>query len=190
MSGLLSRLFGGGKKASSKNQSSSDSELNSLLNDTISGLLEKANFDLNFDLVEKKDDRGDLQITVEFSGADEEILKDSEGQMIDAIQLFLKRVVQHNFPEDRTNIMIDCNGYQEESSQALVDLAEKLKETAIEKGKSVYFRALPPKDRKVIHQYLAGDSRVKSRSVGEGLFKKIKIYPVKSNSRQDDQSAD
>jgi spoIIIJ-associated protein len=184
MSGILSRLFGGKKKTVG------GSDVSSLLFTTIEGLLEKANFDLNFDLIEKNDDRGEPQITVEFSGADEDLLKDSEGQMIDAIQLFLKRVVQHNLPDDRTNIIIDCNGYQEESSQALVDLAEKLKEVALEKGKSVYFRALPPKDRKVIHQYLAADNRVKSRSVGEGLFKKIKIYPVKNNSHQDDQSAD
>lgn len=189
MTGLLSRLFGGNKK-----KSAGDTPVINLLQTTIEGLLEKANFELNFDLVEKTDDRGEPQITVEFSGADEEILKDNEGQMIDAIQLFLKRVVQHNFPEDRTNIAIDCNGYQEESSQALVDLAEKLKGIALEKGKSVYFRALPPKDRKVIHQYLANDTRVKSRSVGDGLFKKIKIYPVKINqsgqAQNDSQSAD
>lgn len=183
MTGLLSRIFGGGKK-----KTAGDTPVNELLQNTIQGLLDKANFDLSFELVEKTDDRGEQQITVEFSGADEEILKDNEGQMIDAIQLFLKRVVQHNFPEDRTNIAIDCNGYQEESSQALVELAEKLKGVALEKGKSVYFRALPPKDRKVIHQYLAGDDRVKSRSVGEGLFKKIKIYPVKNQGRQDNHS--
>jgi spoIIIJ-associated protein len=68
-------------------------------------------------------------------------------------------------------------------------LADKLKGIAIDKGKSVYFRALPPKDRKLIHQYLAEDGRVKSRSVGEGHFKKIKIYPNREKDRQEDQSA-
>lgn len=184
MTGLLGRLFGSSKKKSTN----SESAVLDLLQSTITGLLEKAQFDLNFELNEKNDERGE-QITIEFSGPDEEILKDKEGQMIDAIQLFLKRVVQHNFPDDRTSITIDCNGYQEESSQALVDLAEKLKGIALEKGKSVYFRALPPKDRKIIHQYLANDDRVKSRSVGEGLFKKIKIYPIKNQqNRHEDQS--
>ena len=50
------------------------------------------------------------------------------------------------------------------------------------KGKPVYFRALPPRDRKVVHQYLAEDGRVKSRSIGDGLYKKIKIFPVKNES--------
>ena len=73
-----------------------------------------------------------------------------------------------------------------------MDLADKLKGIALEKGKSVYFRALPPKDRKVIHQYLANDQRVKSRSIGDGLFKKIKIYPVKGqrNDVEDESSVE
>lgn len=176
MTGFFSKLFGGKKKTGG-------SEIENLVQSTVEGLLEKAAFDLQFEVQSGTDDQGEPQIVIEFSGADEEILKDKEGQMIDAIQLFLKRVIQHHFPEDRTNVVIDCNGYREESNQALVELAEKLKGIALEKGKSVYFRALPPKDRKIIHQYLAADERVKSRSIGDGLYKKIKIYPAKSNGR-------
>jgi spoIIIJ-associated protein len=176
MTGFFSKLFGGKKKTGG-------SEIENLVQATVEGLLEKAGFDLQFEVQAGNDEQGEPQLVIEFSGSDEEILKDKEGQMIDAIQLFLKRVIQHHFPEDRTNIVIDCNGYREESNQALVELAEKLKGIALEKGKSVYFRALPPKDRKIIHQYLAGDERVKSRSIGDGLYKKIKIYPVKSNGR-------
>lgn len=187
---LFSKLFGGKKKAPV-------SDVGSLVQETIEGLLEKANFDLHFEIITKDQERGqdskqesssghvDSQILIEFSGPDEELLRDKEGQMIDSIQLFIKRVIQHHFPEDRTEVIIDCNGFIEESSKELVELAEKLKGIALEKGKSVYFRALPPKDRKVIHQYLAADERVKSRSVGDGLFKKIKIYPVKGASQEE-----
>lgn len=179
MSGFLSRLFGAKKKESG------GGEVETLVRSTLEGLIEKGRFDLDFDVSTGEDDRGQAQIFIEFSGDDEELLKEKEGQMIDSIQLFLQRVVQHNFPDDKTNIQIDCNGFREESNQALVDLAEKLKETAIEKGKSVYIRALAPKDRKIVHQYLAGDERVKSRSIGDGLYKKIKIYPAKSSGQEE-----
>jgi spoIIIJ-associated protein len=185
MSGFFSKLFGGGTKA----KKTGGSEVENLVSTTVEGLMEKSGFELSFEVESGTDDQGEPQIVIEFTGADEEILKDKEGQMIDAIQLFLKRVIQHHFPEDRTNIVIDCNGYREESSQALIDLAEKLKGIALEKGKSVYFRALPPKDRKIIHQHLAGDERVKSRSIGDGLYKKIKIYPVKAQGNQAHQEA-
>lgn len=178
MSGFLSKIFGGKKK-------SEGNDVESLVQTTLDGLLDKANIDLTYELTTDTNSQGEPQINIELSGADEDLVRDQEGQMIDAIQLFLKRVVQHHFAEDRTNIIIDCNGYREESSQALVELAEKLKGIALEKGKSVYFRALPPRDRKIIHQYLAEDQRVKSRSVGDGLYKKIKIYPTKNAAAED-----
>lgn len=178
MSGFLGKLFGSKKK-------NETSEVESLIQTTLEGLIEKAQFELDFDISSGLDDKGEPQVLVEFSGNDEELLKDREGQMIDGLQLFLKRALQRQFPEDKTNVIIDCNGYREESTQALVELAEKLKGIALEKGKSVYFRALPPKDRKVIHQYLANDERVKSRSIGDGLYKKIKIYPIKNATQED-----
>lgn len=182
MTNFLSRFFG-----SKKND---ESEVAQRIRESLTGLIEKGRFELKFDLKAGLDDRGQAEIRIEISGADEELLKDREGQMIDSIQLFLQRVVQHHFSDDRTNIVIDCNGFREESNQALIELAEKLKGIALDKGKSVYCRALSPKDRKVVHQYLASDERVKSRSIGEGLFKKIKIYPSSRGAGPDESHAD
>ena len=177
MSGFFSKLFGGKKK-------NEGGEVQSLIEATLDGLIEKGEFELTYEISVNSEESGSQEIKIELSGADEDLIKDREGQMIDSLQLFIQRVVQHHLPDDRTKIVIDCGGYLEESSQELVDLAEKLKGIALEKGKSVYFRALPPKDRKIIHQYLANDERVRSRSIGDGLFKKIKIYPVKNKNEE------
>ncbi len=176
MSGFFSKLFGGKKK-------SEGGDVEDLVYETLGTLIQRGGFDLSFELNSGTTEAGEATITIELSGDDQELVRDKEGQMIDALQLFVQRAVQHHFPEDKTKITIDCGGYLEESSQALVELAEKLKGIALEKGKSVYFRALPPKDRKIIHQYLANDERVKSRSIGDGLYKKIKIYPIKSGDK-------
>lgn len=173
--GFFSKLFGGKSK-------SANNEVEALVQSTLEGIIEKAQFDLKFEINSEKEDDGNSVLAVQFSGGDEELLKDKKGQMLDAFQLFLKRVVQHNFPEDKTNITVDCGGYRDESANALIERAENLKAICIEQGKSVYYRALPPKDRKVVHQYLAKDPRIKSRSLGDGLYKKIKIYPAKGAS--------
>ena len=176
MAGFFSKLFGGGKK---------DVNLESVVEATLNGILEKGNFDLSYELtVEKKEEI--TEVKVEFSGGDEALLKDYKGQLLDAIQLIVKRVTQHHFSETQTNVIVDCGGYREESEAALIERAEHLKTIAIEQGKSVYYRALPPKERKVVHQYLAQDGRVKSRSLGDGLYKKIKIYPAKSTEQESD----
>jgi spoIIIJ-associated protein len=173
--GFFSKLFGGKSKSASN-------QVEALVQKTLEGIIEKAEFDLSFTIVEDKEEDGTAVLSVQFSGADDEMLKDKKGQMLDALQLFLKRVVQHNFPDDKTNILVDCGGYRDETANALIERAENLKQICIEQGKSVYYRALPPKDRKVVHQYLAKDPRIKSRSLGDGLYKKIKIYPAKGGT--------
>jgi spoIIIJ-associated protein len=144
----------------------------------VNGLIEKAQLDLSYEIAVNQEEK---RITVELFGEDEGALKSKEGLLLDSIQLFLSRVVQHRYPDEKFVVNIDSDGFRQESNEALVELAEKLKTIALTKRKSVYFRALPPKERKIVHQYLAEDGRVKSHSVGEGLYKKIKIYPAKGS---------
>ncbi len=173
MVGFLSKIFGGGKK----------SDLDSLVESTLTGILEHGGFDLSYNLdITKTAESTDVKI--EFSGPDNELLKENKGQVLDAIQLILKRVTQHNFSETLININVDCDGFRSESEAALIERAEHLKTMALEQGKSVYYRALPPRERKVVHQYLALDARIKSRSLGDGLYKKIKIYPLKNQDTE------
>lgn len=169
MSGFLSKIFGSKKK----------SDLDALIENTLTGILEKGGFDLSYNLDIEKGTES-TEVKIDFSGPDENLLKEHKGQLLDAFQLILKRVAQHNFSETMVNINVDCDGFRSESEAALIERAEHLKNMALEQGKSVYYRALPPRERKVVHQYLAQDARIKSRSLGDGLYKKIKIFPMKN----------
>ena len=169
MTGLFGRIFG------SKKKDQTESSTSGVVEDLLRSTIQLGQFDLDFTLSEA----GNSEIRIEFSGEDEALLRARDGQLLDAFQLFLTRALQHQFADEKVEIVMDVGGFREETNQALIDLADKLREIALSKGKTVYFRALPPKDRKVVHQYLADDERVKSRSVGEGHYKKIKIYPVK-----------
>ena len=185
MSGFFSKIFGGKKKETSSAQvSAGNGSAVSLVETTMQGLIEKALLDLTFET--RTEMNGETEeITVELSGADQEFLTEKDGALLDAFQLFFKRVLQHQLPDARVNVGFDCNGFRDELSKGLIDLAEGLKEKCLSQGRAVYLRALPPKDRKIVHQYLANDERVRSRSVGDGLYKKIKIYPVKQSAGRD-----
>ena len=183
MSGFFSKLFGGKKKDASTVGQSGGSAVQ-VVDDVMKGLIEKAQLQLTYTCTTDGATDQTEEVTVQFSGEDEALLVEKEGALLDAFQLFIKRVLQHQLPDTRVNVSFDCNNFREESSRSLVELAEKLKEKALEQGRSVYLRALPPKDRKIVHQHLANDERVRSRSVGEGLYKKIKIYPVKNAGRE------
>jgi len=179
MAGFFSKLFGGKKEASG---------VESLVEETLSGLIEKGGFELDYDLNFTNDKDGS-SLTIEFSGPDEEMMKDKKGMLLDSFQLIVKRVMQHNFPDDKTAVFVDAGGFRQETEQALIEKAEELKQVALDQGRSVYYRALPPKERKIVHQYLAEDPRIKSRSLGDGLFKKIKIYPVKGQDSKSESAA-
>ena len=181
MTGFLSKLFG---KSSSKGP---DGAVD-LVGDTLEGIIERSQLKLSFDVTSESDEK----INVEVYGEDEELLRDRDGQLLDALQFVCKRVLQHQVPDSKIDVIFDSNGYREQANQALIDLADKLRAVVIEKGKSVYCRALPPKERKIVHQYLAEDGRVKSRSIGDGLYKKIKIYPANAQGggrRGNDESS-
>ncbi len=177
MTGLFGKLFGKKKKAEGPE---------GLIDDVLGRLIELAQLELSYDVKVLEDG----SYLVNLSGKDEELLTSKEGQLLDALQLYVRRALQHQTPEDGINVNLDCANFRETANEALIALADKLKDIALTKGKSVYFRALPPKDRKVIHQYLADDGRVKSRSIGEGHFKKIKIYPIKENDNGGNEEYD
>lgn len=169
--GLFTKIFGG---------KSGNQEGKGLITNLLDGAIEKGGFEISYDIKSvKQKDKNTLR--VDFYGEDEKLFTNKDGALLDAFQLFLKRALQHDQPEDSTQVFCDCNGFREKANQNLVELADKLKKRALDQGKSVYVRALPPKDRKIVHQFLAEDERVKSRSVGDGLYKKIKIYPAKKD---------
>ena len=170
--GFLQKIFGGGKSGSYKDGMN-------LVETVLRGTLDRANLDISFDLKESEEN-GKLLLEVDFYRQDEKLFTGKDGALLDAFQKILKRAIQNHFPEDNILVNCDCNNFRENANQGLIELAERLKQRAIDQGKSVYLRALAPKDRKVIHQFLASDERVKSRSIGDGLYKKIKIYPVKN----------
>ena len=175
---FFSKLFGGKSSKSSNSQE--------IIEETLEGIFRIGEFDLNFDIHEEDD-----RVVIELDGADEEMLRDRDGQLLDELQFFMKRVLQHNLPDYKSEVVFDSKGFREEASRALIELADRLKQVAIDKQKSVYIRALSPKDRKVIHQHLAGDARVRSKSIGEGLYKKIKIFPsIQERRSQADESSE
>jgi len=184
MTGFFSKLFGG-KKKDTNTVPTANTPLE-LVRNIMQGLIERSHLELTADI--KSEMNGDVEeILVELTGNDEGMLTEKDGALLDAFQLFIKRAIQHQMPDAKVNVNFDSNNFREESSRSLVELADRLKEKALEQGRSVYLRALPPKDRKIVHQHLANDERVRSRSIGDGLYKKIKIYPVKNADRNENQ---
>ena len=136
-------------------------------------LLEQGGFQLSFSIEQKEQ-----EIFIDIFGEDEGLLKTKDGRLLLAFQTYFNRVVHAHYPDDEFFIRVDSGNYFDERDEKLLDLVRKLKEKAVATGKAVYLRkALPPFQRRKVHQFLNTDDQVKTISEGEGFYKNIRIVP-------------
>ncbi len=98
-----------------------------------------------------------------------------DGSTLDAIQYLLRKIVTQKFP-DRINLNLDAGNYREDRQKELEALALEMAKKVKETGKSQLISALNPAERRIVHVTLQDDTGIRSSSIGEGLFKKVRIY--------------
>lgn len=103
-----------------------------------------------------------------------------EGRTLDSLQYLLRKMMSRRLPE-KTLLSLDVGNYREQRAGELRKQALELAAEVKEKGKTMAIASLNPSERRVVHMALQDDKAIRSRSVGEGLFKKVLIYrPGKS----------
>ena len=102
-------------------------------------------------------------------------LTGQEGKILDSLQYLLRKITSKNLSE-RVRISIDVGDFREKRQDELQDLAKELAALVKEDGKTQIIPSLNPSERRVVHMALQDDKEIRSRSVGDGLFKKILIY--------------
>ena len=58
-----------------------------------------------------------------------------------------------------------------------------MKDKAIKSKKIVTLNSMPPKDRRIIHQYFSEDEEIETKSHGESYYKRIKLVPFNLEKR-------
>jgi spoIIIJ-associated protein len=109
------------------------------------------------------------------SGPHEEHLVGPEGRILDSLQYLLRKMVSRHLP-DKIMLALNAGDFRERRAEELKVRAVELAELVKADGKTQAIPALNPSERRVVHMILQEDKGVRSRSVGEGLFKKVLIY--------------
>ncbi|MEA2084149.1 MAG: Jag N-terminal domain-containing protein [Thermodesulfobacteriota bacterium] len=115
------------------------------------------------------------KITAHITGEYVDDIVGPEGQVLDGIQYLIRKKISKDFSG---NIMfsLDAGDFRATRTKELETLALKLADEVKETSKTLTIRALSPAERRIVHIVLQNDNTIRSRSVGEGLFKKILIY--------------
>lgn len=98
-----------------------------------------------------------------------------EGRTLDSLQYLLRKMVARHLPE-RIMLALNAGDFRERRTEELKARAVELAAQVKMDGKTQAISALNPSERRVVHMVLQDDKGVRSRSVGEGLFKKVLIY--------------
>ena len=179
-------IFGiGGRKARvrvvlSRDEGETDADLlpqaQELLERILELMGEKAKVVGRFD----EEDRLSLSI----DAADAGLLIGKQGQTLEALQYLLTKMIAKK-ARRKVRVFIDIESYRARHQEALTQLALKSGEKAKKSGKPVTLNPMNPHDRRIIHLALQGDKEVKTMSRGEGLYKKVVVYPLRKKDQQE-----
>lgn len=115
-------------------------------------------------------------------GGNSALLIGKRGKTLEAIQVVVEKVINKN-NEKRTRTIVDIEGYKEKRISYLKSLAKRLADKCKRFGKPMSLGEMNAHDRRIIHITLKSDREVSTRSKGEGVLRKIVIFP-KKNSHQ------
>lgn len=179
-------LFGlGGRKARIRAgiKETAETELLTLARDFLERLLELMQEKATVTGEQDEEDRISLTIDAEDAG----LLIGKQGQTLEALQYLVGKMVSHR-TRRKVRVVVDIESYRARQQEALTQLALKSGEKAKKSGKPVTLNPMNPHDRRIIHLALQGDKEVKTMSRGEGLYKKVVVYPVRKKEGQGDET--
>lgn len=122
------------------------------------------------------------QIVFNVVGGNSALLIGKRGKTLEAIQVVVEKVINKK-NEKRTRTIVDIEGYKEKRISYLKSLAKRLADKCKRFGKPMSLGEMNAHDRRIIHITLKSDREVSTRSKGEGVLRKIVIFP-KKNSHQ------
>jgi len=129
----------------------------------------------------QEDDRIILNIETEDAG----LLIGKQGQTLEALQYLLTKILAQK-SRRKVRVTIDVESYRARHDEALVQLALKNGDKVKRSGKSITLNPMNPHDRRIVHLTLQNDKELKTMSRGEGLYKKVIIYPAKKKEGQEE----
>jgi predicted RNA-binding protein Jag len=120
------------------------------------------------------EDRVDVVAEV---GADDEMLNGTKGEVRQALQHLLNRMVNRG-EGSRYHLQLEINDFWKRREEELMALARQLADRAIANQAEALTEYLNAQERRIIHVALREDTRVKTYALGDGMIKRLAVAPA------------
>ncbi|QCQ21836.1 RNA-binding cell elongation regulator Jag/EloR [Desulfoglaeba alkanexedens] len=125
---------------------------------------------------EAREDHVYLNIISNGSG----LLIGKRGKTLDALQYLVNKIVSREM-ERNIPVIIDTENYRCKRETSLTELAYQLSEKVKRSHRPLTTGPMNAQDRRIIHLALKEDTEVRTKSKGEGTFRRVVIYPAKKD---------
>ncbi|MBQ0071466.1 MAG: protein jag [Spirochaetales bacterium] len=121
--------------------------------------------------------RRESKVGINIDSPDSSYIIGRKGRNLDAIQLIVN-VFAGNIDPD-IKIVVDSENYRMRHEEQIIRNAYKTAEQVRKSGRSRLLDPMNPFERRLVHTALNEFEGVETKSEGEGLYKQVRIIPVK-----------
>lgn len=141
-------------------------------------LLKRLGFDAEVEVsqAERAPDEDTAPIILDVYGAGVDELIGRKGDTLAALQEITRLMVGKRLGQ-RTNLIVDVEGYKQRRERNLRSLARRMAEQAAQTGRRAYLEPMSPYERRIIHLELREHPDVETISVGDGPRRRVTIVP-------------
>jgi spoIIIJ-associated protein len=121
---------------------------------------------------------GELKVYIELESKENSgLIIGRKGKTLESLQFILNLIVNYKTGSEK-KIILDIEDYREKRERALRKMSKDIAQKVIKTGRPWVLEPMNPFERRLIHLALQNDTRVTTKSEGQGIYRKIKIMPA------------
>lgn len=158
--------------------------LESVIKGSLSTILHKMGYRAGVKKIEKLDDgKTYVEMTSQHAG----YIIGKRGKTLESLQFALNLCVER-FLGEQPKILLDIENYRSRREKQVENMARKNGEAVKKSGRSRLLPPLNPYERRLVHMALQEIEGIETESQGDGLHKRVKIFPVGLPDAETDES--
>lgn len=127
----------------------------------------------------------DGAVRLNIVGEDVRFLTENKSELLESLQHIVAKAASAGHSEDTSSnvsIIIDADNFKMEREDSLKNYISRICRTVRKNNQPYILKPLKPSERRIVHITVKAEGDMTSESIGDGHYKKIKIFKTGSNA--------
>jgi len=154
--------------------SENDANVGSTVRNVLEEIMKKMSLDVK--IKNMKESESKVYIELDSKG-NSGLIIGRKGKTLESLQLILNLIINQKTGSDK-KIILDIEDYREKRERALRKMSKDIASKVIKTGLPWVLEPMNPFERRLVHLTLQNNTKVVTKSEGQGIYRKIKIMPA------------